>query len=77
MMDDMERTVDLPGGAPMSLDTACFSMYSLMSMRTMASSVLNRNAASVFASSVFPTPHEHGQAAAPHTTLHLLSLRAC
>ena len=40
----------------MRRDTACFSMYSDMSMRTIASSVLNRNVASVFASSVFPTP---------------------
>ena len=40
----------------MSLDTACFSMYSLMSIRTMASSVLKRKVASVLASSVLPTP---------------------
>ncbi len=36
--------------------TLCFSMYSDMSIRTMASSVLKRNEASAFASSVLPTP---------------------
>src|ERR687898_85589 len=36
--------------------TACFSMYSLMSMRTMARSSSNRKSASDRASSVLPTP---------------------
>mmetsp|Transcript_11213 Transcript_11213/g.31354 ORF Transcript_11213/g.31354 Transcript_11213/m.31354 type:complete len:282 (+) Transcript_11213:304-1149(+) len=45
-----------PGGAPTSLLTVCFSMYSDMSMRTMAASVLNMYSASALASSVFPTP---------------------
>mmetsp|Transcript_19181 Transcript_19181/g.48752 ORF Transcript_19181/g.48752 Transcript_19181/m.48752 type:complete len:312 (-) Transcript_19181:1570-2505(-) len=40
----------------MSRLTACFSMYSLMSSRTSASSLLNRYAASALASSVLPTP---------------------
>ena len=40
----------------MSLDTACFSMYSLMSTRTSASSESKSTQASAFASSVFPTP---------------------
>src|SRR5947208_3612181 len=40
----------------MSRDTACFSMYSLMSIRTMASSESNMNSASARASSVLPTP---------------------
>src|SRR5215211_1937316 len=45
-----------PGGEPTSRDTACFSMYSDMSMRIMASSSPKRNSASVRASSVLPTP---------------------
>ena len=40
----------------MSLATACFSIYSDISMRTSASSVSNRNSASVLQSSVLPTP---------------------
>lgn len=40
----------------MRRETACFSMYSVMSMRIMASSVSKRVAARVLASSVFPTP---------------------
>ena len=40
----------------MSRATLCFSMYSLMSMRTMACSSSNRNSASARASSVLPTP---------------------
>ena len=40
----------------MSRATACFSMYSLMSMRTIAWSESNRNSASAFAVSVLPTP---------------------
>src|SRR5215211_2617163 len=45
-----------PGGEPTSRDTACFSMYSDMSIRTIASSSPKRNSASVRASSVLPTP---------------------
>ena len=45
-----------PGGAPMSLDTEYFSMYSLMSIRTMFCSSSNKVAASVLANSVLPTP---------------------
>ena len=37
-------------------DTACFSMYSDMSTRTMALSSSNMNSASALASSVLPTP---------------------
>ena len=40
----------------MSLDTECFSMYSDMSMRTMASSLSNRKSASDLHNSVLPTP---------------------
>ena len=40
-MDSMRMNV-APGGAPMRRLTVCFSMYSLMSMRISASSVLNR-----------------------------------
>src|SRR6476659_4347933 len=40
----------------MSRATACFSMYSDMSMRTMACSSSKRNSASARAVSVFPTP---------------------
>src|SRR5919108_484026 len=45
-----------PGGEPTSRDTECFSMYSDMSIRTIASSSPKRNSASVRASSVLPTP---------------------
>jgi hypothetical protein len=40
----------------MSRATACFSEYSLMSIRTMARSSSKRNSASALASSVLPTP---------------------
>src|SRR3979409_2029774 len=40
----------------MRRDTACFSMYSLMSIRTIASCESNMNSASARASSVLPTP---------------------
>ena len=40
----------------MSLLTVCFSMYSLMSILTRESSLLNMREAKAFASSVFPTP---------------------
>ncbi len=40
----------------MSRETACFSMYSLMSSRTMFSSLSNIDSASARASSVLPTP---------------------
>ena len=40
----------------MSRDTECFSMNSDMSMRTIDSSVSNRNSASALQSSVLPTP---------------------
>ena len=45
-----------PGGAPTSLETVCFSMYSDMSIRTMFCSSSKRYAARARASSVFPTP---------------------
>src|SRR6266581_1512517 len=45
-----------PGGAPTSRATECFSLYSLMSMRTTARSSSKRNSASALASSVLPTP---------------------
>src|SRR3954452_9014912 len=45
-----------PRGEATSRDTACFSMYSDMSIWIIASSSPNRNSASVRASSVFPTP---------------------
>ena len=45
-----------PGGAPISRATLCFSMYSLISIRTMFASLSNNAAASDFASSVLPTP---------------------
>src|SRR6478752_6066328 len=45
-----------PGGEPTRRETACFSMYSDMSIRIIASSSPNRNSASVRASSVLPTP---------------------
>ena len=45
-----------PGGAPTSRETECFSMYSLMSIRIMFSSVSKSASARVLASSVFPTP---------------------
>ena len=40
----------------MRRDTACFSMYSLMSIRTMLSSLSNSDCASPLHSSVLPTP---------------------
>jgi len=40
----------------MSRDTECFSIYSLMSSRTMLSSVSNRASARALESSVLPTP---------------------
>ena len=40
----------------MSRLTVCRSWYSLISRRTMLSSLSNRALANVFASSVFPTP---------------------
>ena len=40
----------------MSRATACFSMYSLMSMRIMLSSLSKRDSESARASSVLPTP---------------------
>lgn len=40
----------------MSLETECFSEYSLASIRIMASGVSNMNVASVLASSVLPVP---------------------
>ena len=45
-----------PGGAPIRRATECFSMNSLMSIRTIARSSSKRNSAKVFAVSVFPTP---------------------
>ena len=45
-----------PGGAPIRRDTECFSMYSLISIRTMLFSSSNRLSASALASSVLPTP---------------------
>ncbi len=45
-----------PGGAPTSLETVCRSWYSDISIRTILFSLLNRNSARAFASSVFPTP---------------------
>ena len=47
---------DVPGGAPISRETVCFSWYSDMSMRIIACSSSNRNSASARASSVLPTP---------------------
>ena len=45
-----------PGGAPTKRLTLCFSWYSLMSIRVMAFSSLNKNSARALANSVFPTP---------------------
>ena len=45
-----------PGGAPISLDTEYFSMYSLISILTIFCSSSNRFSARVLASSVLPTP---------------------
>ena len=45
-----------PGGAPTKRDTECFSIYSLMSIRTIWSSESNKSSARAFASSVLPTP---------------------
>ncbi len=40
----------------MSLDAACFSMYSLISRRIIDFSLSNKNLAKLFAVSVLPTP---------------------
>ncbi len=40
----------------MSRETECFSIYSLISIRTIAFSSSNNNSANAFANSVFPTP---------------------
>ena len=45
-----------PGGAPTNLDIANFSMYSLMSIRTKASSESNNSFARTLANWVLPTP---------------------
>ena len=45
-----------PGGEPIILETECFSIYSDMSTRIMASSLPNNASASALESSVFPTP---------------------
>ena len=45
-----------PGGAPIRRDTEYFSIYSLISIRTILFSSSNRFSASAFASSVLPTP---------------------
>ena len=45
-----------PGGAPISLDTENFSMYSLMSILTILSLESNKYSARHLASSVLPTP---------------------
>ena len=45
-----------PGGAPIKRLTLCFSMYSLMSIRTSESSLPKSSLQSTFASSVLPTP---------------------
>src|SRR5437763_34032 len=45
-----------PAGAPMNSESLYSSMYSDMSIRTMARSSSNRNSARARASSVFPTP---------------------
>ncbi len=45
-----------PGGAPSSRDTVCGSVNSARSMRTNAASLPKSTSASVFASSVLPTP---------------------
>ncbi len=45
-----------PGGGPINLDTACFSIYSDISILTILSSLSNKFLAKVFASSVLPTP---------------------
>ena len=46
----------VPGGAPTSRETECDSMYSLISIRTTASGLSNRNWAKALQSSVLPTP---------------------
>ncbi len=51
LVADVARAARRPGA-----ETVCFSMYSLMSMRTMARSSSKRNSASARASSVLPTP---------------------
>ena len=45
-----------PGGAPINLETANFSMYSLISTLINASSLSNNSLARVFANWVLPTP---------------------
>ena len=45
-----------PGGAPINLDTEYFSIYSLISIRTIFVSSSNKFCASALASSVLPTP---------------------
>ena len=45
-----------PGGAPIKRATWCFSIYSDISIRIIASSSLNMNFAKAFASCVLPTP---------------------
>ena len=45
-----------PGGEPISFDTLCFSIYSDISTRIIASSEPKTASANVFESSVFPTP---------------------
>jgi len=45
-----------PGGAPIRRATECFSIYSLMSIRTIFVSSSNKYAAKLLASSVLPTP---------------------
>ena len=45
-----------PGGEPIIFETLCFSMYSDISTRIMASSLPNTASASAFDTSVLPTP---------------------
>lgn len=45
-----------PGGDQINLATACFSIYSVISRRTIAFLSSNITSASIFANSVFPTP---------------------
>ena len=58
----------------MIFETACFSMYSDISSRISASGESNRSAASVFTSSVLPTPV--GPAKMKDTGLRLLETPA-
>ena len=46
----------LPGGAPINRDTEYFSIYSVISIRTMLRSSSNNACANALASSVLPTP---------------------